>query len=287
MDNSSKRRGYGQVAADERVLVAVMNNGRDLAIAQNQGWYRIPLRSAPKEMEFGWLAFYQTKVFQSEGWSVNYLTRVTSCKIVKRWELFPHEANHPRANDAYYRIGFERLTRLPQPIRSQRGRRLVFIPTTLTKLKRAREINDLFHESPLEDDLWEAFKQRQIAAERQWYLPVAQRFYCLDFAIFCLRGFVDVECDGDTWHSRPAHIAEDNERDNALTSGGWSILRFNSRQVWDELAACLSRVCETIHRHGGLITPEGHQTLHEANDGPQQQLSLFQEAHADYGEVVD
>lgn len=287
MPERSQRRDYGQVSPDERVLVAVMNKGRDLAIAQNEGWYRIPVRTALKQMEFGWLAFYQTKVFQSEGWAVNYLARVTSRTIVKRRELLPNEPNHPRANEDYYRIGFDELLRLPRPIQSRRGRRLVFIPTTLAKLHRAREINDLFHESPLEDDLWEAFKQRHIVAERQWYLPVAQRFYCLDFAIFCRDSSLDVECDGDTWHSQPGHIAEDNERDNMLTSSGWSILRFNSRQVWDEMPACVSRVSETIHRYGGLITAEGRPMLHEASGGPQQQLSLFQEAPADYGEIVD
>jgi hypothetical protein len=42
------------------VLVAVVNNRRDLEIARLLGWYRIPVRSAPKAVGVDYLAFYQT-----------------------------------------------------------------------------------------------------------------------------------------------------------------------------------------------------------------------------------
>lgn len=58
---------YRHLDPSERVLIAIMNNPRDLAIARKEGWYRIPVRSAPAIMEFGWLAFYQTKIFGEEG----------------------------------------------------------------------------------------------------------------------------------------------------------------------------------------------------------------------------
>ena len=123
--------------------------------------------------------------------------------------------------------------------------------------------------------MWETFKEKRIEAERQWYLPVAQRFYCLDFAIFCRSGFLDVECDGDTWHGRQEQIAEDNERDNTLTSGGWSILRFNSRQIWQQMPQCVSRVCETINRYGGTLSIAGDQKFYSVGGEPPEQLALF------------
>ena len=39
------------------VLVAVLNNKRDLEIARVLGWYRIPLKTAPKTVGVDWLAF--------------------------------------------------------------------------------------------------------------------------------------------------------------------------------------------------------------------------------------
>ncbi|MEK7730166.1 MAG: hypothetical protein AAB354_17290 [candidate division KSB1 bacterium] len=43
------------------VLIALMNQPRDLVIAQEQHWYRIPVDKAPKRWPPKWLAFYQTK----------------------------------------------------------------------------------------------------------------------------------------------------------------------------------------------------------------------------------
>jgi hypothetical protein len=108
-----RRREYEHTAPENRALVAVMKNGRDMEIARHHGWYRIPVRTAPKHMDFGWLALYQTNVFKTEGSAVNYYGRVTSRTIVKRWELFPNEPSHPRAQEDYYKITFSRLERLP------------------------------------------------------------------------------------------------------------------------------------------------------------------------------
>ncbi len=53
-------------SAGARVLVAVMNDPRDLQIAREQGWYRIPLAHAPAQVGADYLAFYQTKAFGEE-----------------------------------------------------------------------------------------------------------------------------------------------------------------------------------------------------------------------------
>jgi len=41
------------------ILVAVINDPRDLEIARLLGWYRIPLRSSPKVVAVDYLAFYR------------------------------------------------------------------------------------------------------------------------------------------------------------------------------------------------------------------------------------
>ena len=58
---------------------------------------------------------------------------------------------------------------------------------------------------PLEDLLWAAFKLEGIEVERQRWKDDMKTHYCLDFAVFCPQRNIDVECDGDRWHSNPDH----------------------------------------------------------------------------------
>ena len=48
------------------VLVAFIPTPRDLEIARVLGWYRIPLRSAPKVIAVDYLAFYQPASFNGK-----------------------------------------------------------------------------------------------------------------------------------------------------------------------------------------------------------------------------
>src|SRR2546426_438645 len=189
------------------VLVAIMNSRRDYAIAEREHWYRIPCRSAPAMLSSArWLAFYHTAVFGPAKWAVHFVAPIEGIDRVRRWDLLRDELDHPRAAEEYFRVRIGPLAQLARPVMSARGRRLVFIPTTLAKLKAASEINDLYHESPLEDRLWQAFRRSGIPAERQYFVAEGRTTYCLDFAIFCTSGNVDVECDGDTWHLRPEAV---------------------------------------------------------------------------------
>ncbi len=246
------RYAYYRLAPAKRVLVALMNNQRDLEIARERHWYRIPIKSAPRGIDASRLAFYQTSAFKEEKWAVRYHAEIKSRAIATRKELLPEEAHHPRAENEYYKLELSELQTLERPILSRRGRRLVFIPTTLEKFERAAELNDLFHESPLEDELWSEFKRRGLEAERQLFLRINKAIYCLDFALFCRDGQINVECDGDSWHGRKETIADDNTRDNALVSHGWAVLRFNTRQIRDDLSTCLEDLRRTILRRGGL-----------------------------------
>jgi very-short-patch-repair endonuclease len=269
------------------VLVAIMNNLLDFAIARDQHWYRIPVRSADKFLRSRWpprwLAFYQTKVFGEERWAISYYAPVRRLPVVSRLDLLPEDTGHPRADDLYYKIELEPLQRLRHPILSPRWRRIVFIPTTWQKLMNAAEINDLYDDSPLEDRLWAELKRLEITAERQYFVRAKDRQYALDFAIFCDRGNIDVETDGDTWHADPVRIPLDNRRDNDLTNLGWSILRFNGRQIREAATEyCVPTIMESINRLGGLesetIIPRVFDPEHP--EGPRQ-LALF-ESGPDY-----
>ena len=262
------------------VLVAIMNSPLDFALARDAHWYRIPVTSVDKWLVDRWppqyLAFYHTKVFGPEAFAVHYYARVLAVHTRTRAQLFPDQPRDERAGRLYQQLMLGPLQRLPKPIVSRRWRRITFIPTTWDKFWLAAEINDLYDDSPLEDRLWAEFKRRRIVAERQEWIEVSGQPYALDFAIYCAGGKLAVETDGDTWHSDPARIPLDNRRDNDLETEGWSLLRFNTRQINEELASyCAPTVVDKINKLGGL--DEGYHRVPRRVDldGPARQLGLF------------
>ena len=268
------------------VLVAIMNNLLDFTIARNQHWYRIPVRSVEnllkKRWPPQWLAFYQTKVFGSEAYAVNYFAPVLNIHKVFRWQLFPEQPHDERGQQRYYQLLLSPLQQMPQPIFSRRRRLIVFIPTTWQKFINAAEINDLYDESPLEDRLWAELKRLSISAERQEFVPVKGHTYALDFAVYCASGKIDVEADGDIWHADPERIPLDNLRDNDLETAGWRILRFNTPHIMEAMAEyCLPTIVENINKLGGLeeqrLVPR--KVSLDAQGGSQ--LSLFESSTRD------
>ena len=95
-------------------------------------------------------------------------------------------------------------------------------------------------------------KKREIFAERQFYVKVGRKFYCLDFGIFCKKGDMDVECDGERYHVLPEALARDRERNNELTSFGWHVLRFSGKEINRTMKNCFIKIERTIRNLGGV-----------------------------------
>ncbi|MBE9180416.1 hypothetical protein IQ268_17790 [Oculatella sp. LEGE 06141] len=131
----------------DRVLVAILNNQPDLTIAREQHWYRIPVETIEKVFQKHgmpqWLAFYQTKVFGNEAYSINYMAQVLRITTVTRSDLFPHEPVNQKTQRQYYKLELSPLQSLARPIVSDRFRRVTFIPTTLERLQTATNLADL------------------------------------------------------------------------------------------------------------------------------------------------
>lgn len=266
------------------VLVALLKDKSDFAILKEQGWYRIPVKSAPKRWPPRWLAFYQPKAFEDDAYRIRYCGEISGIDITLRKELFPDEIQSTNSDKRYYRISLKSLEERESPIISTRPRRLVFIPTTRFKFEFAEQINDLFDDSPLEDRLWDEFKNLKISAERQWEIRFNRQLFFLDFAVFCNKGNINVETDGDTWHARKERIPLDNQRDNALTNMDWRVLRFNGSQIKEQMKTyCLENIYQTINKLGGLndegLVPRKFFTI---SKGTGQQLSMFEKPNSDY-----
>ena len=147
-------------AATALILVAVMNNPRDLEIARLLGWYRIPLRSAPKVIAVDYLAFYQTGAFETEKWRIQYVAPVRGHELTTRAELLRNESDHPHANLEYFKIQLGPLTSLPEPILATSWRRITFFYTTGEYLLAAKSVNDLIVQSDERRTLWQALHER-------------------------------------------------------------------------------------------------------------------------------
>jgi hypothetical protein len=142
------------------VLVAVINNPRDLEIARMLGWYRIPLRTAPKVIGVDYLAFYQTGAFEEAKWQIQYIAAVRGHELTTRGELLRSEPDHPRSKEEYYKVQLGELERLERPILAETWRRITFLYTTGEYLLKATKINDLIVQSDERQLLWQSLRER-------------------------------------------------------------------------------------------------------------------------------
>jgi len=179
---------------ESSVLIAVMSRTRDMERARDDHWYRIPERSAPKFFPPEYVAFYLTKAFATDAFSIRWYAQVRGHELVTRRDLLPDEADHPRADQRYYKLQLGKLVELPHPIPSRSLRRITFVLTNGKRLNEAWEINDLFLGPREHDLLWRALKEARLQAERNYILREANAVYRVDFAIECREGKLGVIC---------------------------------------------------------------------------------------------
>lgn len=128
---------------EDRVLVATIPSRRDFNVLQQEGWYRIPQKTAPKGLYAEYVAFYFGQAFGAQKWAIHYYGQRLGHELVRRRELLPDEPEHPRADEIYYKVMIGNLTQLARPILSLRWRRVTFIHTTGDRFLTAVELNDL------------------------------------------------------------------------------------------------------------------------------------------------
>ncbi len=149
------------------ILVCLLPNPRDLEIARLLGWYRIPLRSAPKVVSVDYLAFYQPASFGERGGQVEYVAKVTGHELTTRGELLKDEMDHPRAKEEYFKIQLGGLEKLKEPILTDKWKRLTFLYSTGEYLLNAKTLNDLVIEGEERNLLWRSLRER--AENEQFY----------------------------------------------------------------------------------------------------------------------
>jgi hypothetical protein len=220
--------------ASDLVLVAILKDKRDLEIARVLGWYRIPFKHAPKTVAVDYLAFYQTAKFGAEKWAINYAAPVRGHELTTRGELLRTQRDHPRASEPYFKIQIGPLERLPRPIPSRAWRRITFLYTTGEKLLAAEELNDLIVQSPERERLWQALRERGLAAEKQYERRQGGE---IDLALLCALGPL-----GITLNDAPGQLKE---------RGAWNYLAVSPGEVGEDLPGVVARIEAEVRRLGG------------------------------------
>ncbi len=170
------------------ILVAILPNQRDFDIARLFGWYRIPLKSAPKVISVDYLAFYQTKTFgEAERWQIAYVAEILGHELTRRQDLLRDEPDHPRAQEEYFKLQIGPIQRLTEPIPAGDWKRITFFYTTGEQFQHANTINDLVIKSHDEREvLWHTLRERALKANEYKAADLPQSV--VDPAILALLG---------------------------------------------------------------------------------------------------
>lgn len=142
------------------ILVCILPTPRDLEIARILGWYRIPLRSAPKVVAVDYLAFYQPASFGAAGEQIQFVAQVRGHELTTRADLLRDEPEHPHANQEYFKIQIGPLERLKTPIKAEKWKRITFFYTTGEYVLKAQTLNDLVVTSDERQLLWQSLRDR-------------------------------------------------------------------------------------------------------------------------------
>jgi len=178
------------------ILVALLPTPRDLEIARLLGWYRIPLRTAPKVVAVDYLAFYQPSAFGERGGQIEFIAEVRGHELTTRGELLKDEADHPHAHEEYFKIQLGGLEKLKTPIKTDKWKRITFLYSTGEYLANAKLLNDLVVQNEERELLWKNLRER--AENEQLYKADLPKTDIPPEVLIALLGIKDLQSDYDT-----------------------------------------------------------------------------------------
>lgn len=177
------------------ILVCLIPSPRDLEIARLLGWYRIPLRTAPKVVAVDYLAFYQPSSFGERGGKIEFIAEVRGHELTTRGQLLKDEADHPRAKEEYYKIQIGGLEKLKEPVVADKWKRITFLYTTGEYMLKAKSINDLVVDGDERQVLWLSLRDR--AENEQLYKADLPEADIPPDVLLALLGIKELEGDYD------------------------------------------------------------------------------------------
>lgn len=185
---------------EDRVLVGVINRKRDLEYAQVEHWYRVPHNKATKGIDAEYIAFFLSKAFKELNGGIHYFARRTGIELVRRRDLLPKEANHPRADALYYKLQLGDLQPKVPPILNVDKRVVSFIYTTWDRFSQAHVLADLYSEADhFVDRVFHALERSGVQPARVWEAEDTQSGSA-QIWVECKKGTVIASTDERTEH---------------------------------------------------------------------------------------
>lgn len=155
--------------AEDRVLVGVINRKRDLQSVQDDKWYRIPQAQMKRGVNAEYIAFFLSKAFGERNGGIYYFADRKGIELLYRRDLIPSEPNHPRANEAYYKIQLGTVREKKPPVVNSTKRTIGFIYTTWDRFIKASKISDLYSKDDyFVDRIYHALRNAGVTSERTW-----------------------------------------------------------------------------------------------------------------------
>jgi hypothetical protein len=155
--------------AEDRVLVGVINRKRDLETVLRERWYRIPQQQMKRGINAEYIAFFLSKAFGERNGGIHYFADRKGVELLYRRDLLPQEPNHPRANEAYYKIQLGIIHSKVPPVLNTSRRTLSFVYTTWDRFVNATQIRDLYSkEDYFVDRIYHALRNVGVSSERSW-----------------------------------------------------------------------------------------------------------------------
>ena len=125
--------------------------------------------------------------------TITFYASTRRYRLLTRRELLPDEADHPHAEDYYFRIDIGPLQRLEQPVPAANMRRITFIHTTLHRLLTAADVRELFYREDPFDKLWHTLRANRLR-------PMANRIvedWPVDITLHAHGGNLGIRCSND------------------------------------------------------------------------------------------
>ena len=213
---------------EDRVLVGVINRKRDLVYARDSHWYRIPQARMPHGVHAEYVGFFLSRAFGERNGGIHYYARRTGLELVYRKDLLPQEAQHKRADEAYYKAQLGELIEKDPPVLNPTKRPISFIYTTWDRFVHAKQISDLYSKADYYvDRVYHALRDKGIRPDRFWEAETR-----------------------DTEQSPRLHILCEDGEVVASTDRSEGSIYLDDSQPEDEI---LAAILDDIARQGGVV----------------------------------
>lgn len=100
-------------------------------------------------------------------------------------------------------------------------------------------------ESPIEKMFMKHASKRGLLLRPQWWIRTNSNNYRVDFAD--VQAKIAIEIDGHDFHSSKEQRTHDAQRERALQSIGWKVIRFTGSEIFSNPIKCIEELITILH----------------------------------------